>query len=159
MIPENKEFNIRSCRRLSFAKEVQEYSLLFIYLFIYLNKYLNILCLLSLCLEPSIYLGTGKFMSIGMSIIYELKKSMSELYGIQHVGWVKIQRPDQASKNLAWHISGSETVMVYSLHIKLWSAMHPLGGSICASQHILSVLAEEKMVLLSLPKTYSLHAL
>lgn len=96
-------------------------------------------------------------MSIGMSIIYELKKSMSELYGIQHVGCVQIQRPDQAFKNLAWNISGSEGVMVYSLHIKLRSATHPLSGSICASQHILSVLAEEKIVLLSLP--YSLYAL
>lgn len=98
-------------------------------------------------------------MSIGMSIIYELKKSMSELYGIQHVACVQIQRPDQASKNLSWHISGSERVMVYSLPIKLRSAMHPLSGTICASQHILSVLAEEKMVLLSLPKAYSLYAL
>lgn len=37
--------------------------------------------------------------------------------------------------------------------------MHPLSRNICASQHILSILALEKMVVLSLPKAHSVYAL
>lgn len=39
---------------------------------------------------------------------------MSELYGIQYVGLVQIQRPDQASKNLASHILALKECMVYT---------------------------------------------
>lgn len=101
-------------------------------------------------------MSTGVFPSPDL---HGLEKSMSELYGIQHVGLVQIQSRDQASKNLASHIFGSERV--YGMFTSRSNSSQHASikkEHLCCKAHIV-YFRLKKDGFISLPKAYSVYAL